>query len=330
MFKFSPLDPGSSHCYNPLVFIREDPDYIWEDSRFLADMMIVPSGASDPFWENMARDVLTAAIAYVCYNNAPELRPIIDLLYGMEWDSMVMSLQTNLRVAAMRQTGHALSEMEKKTRDSVLKTAQSSMSAWQGERISKTTSKSDWSPLDLRNGRPTIYICINPNETDSYLSVLRVFIAQHIRMLTSTLPPREAAPVLFVLDELPRLRKMPPIDEALNIGRQYGIRLWMFTQSYGQLKEAYPNAEGMLGSCAVRTFMNVPLNDELAQKLSDQLGYRDGPLDANRVKLVEPLELAGPDYRDIALVLASNTEPAKLRKAFAWQDKALQARVGSL
>lgn len=330
IYKFSPLDPTNSHSYNPLVFIRQNSDYIWEDSRFLADMMIVPSGGSDPFWENMARDVVTAAIAYVSMYNPPDDRPmsnVLDLIYGIGWDEMVMALKTNVMVSAMRQTGYALSEIEKKTKDSVLKTAQSSLSAWQGERISKVTRKSDWSPLDLRHGKPTVYICINPNEIDSYLSVLRVIIAQHIRMLTSELPPRDTAPVLFMLDELPKLKKMLPVEEALNIGRQYGIRLWMFAQSYGQLKEAYSNPEGLLGSCTVRTFMNVPLNDELATKLSDQLGYREGPLDSSRQKLVEPLELAGPEYRDIALVLATNTKPAKVRKAFAWQDEELKSRM---
>ena len=52
VFRFSPLDPANSHCYNPLVFVRADPEYLWEDSRFLADMMLVPSGAADPFWES--------------------------------------------------------------------------------------------------------------------------------------------------------------------------------------------------------------------------------------------------------------------------------------
>jgi type IV secretion system protein VirD4 len=333
VYRFSPLDPANSNRYNPLVYVRQDPEYIWEDSRFLADMLIVPTGGNDPFWENSARDVLTAAIAYLCLYNKPEDRPmsrILDILYGIGWDEMVMALKTNVLVGAMRQSGHSLADMEKKTRDSVLKTAQSSMSAWQGERIKKTTARSDWDPRELRNNKATVYICINPNEIDSYLSVLRVLIAQHIRLMTAELPPRGAAPVLFVLDELPRLKKMPPVDEALNIGRQYGIKLWMFTQSYGQLKEAYPNAEGMLGSCAVRIFMNVPLNDELAQNLSDQLGYREGPLDSTRVKLLEPMELAGPNFRDIALVLASNTKPAKVRKVFAWQDTELSQRMGQV
>lgn len=323
VYKFSPLNPSDSHNYNPLVFIRQDTEFVWEDSRFLADMMIVPSGASDPFWENMARDVLTSAIAYVCQYNPADERPmskVIDILYGIGYEEMLDVMKTNVLVGAMRRTGHALATMEPKTKDGVLKAAQSSLSTWQGERIEKITRKSDWNPLDLRDTKATVYICINPAEIDSYLSILRVFIAQHIRMLTSQLPGREATPVLFMLDELPRLKKMPPIDEALNVGRQYGIKLWMFAQSYGQLKEAYANPEGLLGSCVVRTFMNVPLNDELATKLSDQLGFRDGPLDATRQKLVEPLELAGPAYKDTVLVLASNTKPAKVQKRFHYQS----------
>src|ERR1700687_4010260 len=66
VYKFSPLDPATSASWNPLTAVRSDPDYLWEDSRFLADMMMVPSGAKDPFWENRARDVLTAAIANTC------------------------------------------------------------------------------------------------------------------------------------------------------------------------------------------------------------------------------------------------------------------------
>ena len=62
--RVAPLDPATSSSYNPLSAVRSDPDYLWEDSRFLADMMLVPTaGGKDPFWENRARDVLTAAIA---------------------------------------------------------------------------------------------------------------------------------------------------------------------------------------------------------------------------------------------------------------------------
>jgi type IV secretion system protein VirD4 len=335
VFKFSPLDPAKSHCYNPLSFIRQEADFIWEDSRFLADMMIVPSGGTDPFWENKARDVLTAALAHVCYSNTADHRPmsrILEIIHGgSAWEEMVIGLQTAVDVRSMMQQGTSLSTMNEKTRDSVLQTAQSSLSAWSGERISRVTQKSDWSPLDLRSGRnPTIYICLKPSEVDSYISLLRVFIAQHIRMLTSELPPHGVAPILFLLDELPRLKQMPPVEEAIEIGRQYGLRLWMFAQSLGQLEQAYPNAEGIVGSCAVRIFMNPSSHDGTAEKLSEELGFRESALDGSRLKIVEAADLAGPEYKDYQIVIASSCKPVKVKKSFAWQDAELTKRMGSL
>jgi type IV secretion system protein VirD4 len=335
VYKFSPLDPATSHGYNPLAEVRADPDYLWEDARFLADMMIVPSGAKDPFWETRARDVLTAAIARVCLEQDVAKRSmgaVLDILHGVGWDKFVTYLEARVDFASMTRAGHSLASMEPKTRDGVLQSALSSMSAWDGERIGRATRKSDWSPLDLRGGtNPTIYICLKPNEVDSYISVLRVFIAQHIRTLTSTnVPAHGVQPILFILDELPRLRHMPPVEEALEIGRQYGIKLWLFAQSLGQLKEAYPNADGMIGGCAVRMFMNPSLHDETAQKVSDDIGFQESVVDGTRVKVVEPNVLAGPDYKEVVIVMAANARTARLRKYFAYEDDALKARMGSV
>lgn len=334
VYKFAPLDPATSHCYNPLSAVRSDPDYLWEDSRFLADMMLVPTQSKDPFWENRARDVLTAAIARACLTDDPAKRSlgdVLDIFHGVGWDPFVRHLQSRVDIRSLSRAGSSLGEMERKTRDGVLQTGLSSLSAWDGERIARVTRKSDWSPLDLRSGtNPTIYICLRPNEVESYISMLRVFIAQHIRMLTSVLPPRDATPILFVLDELPRLRQMPPVEEALEIGRQYGIKLWMFTQSLGQLENAYPNAEGMVGSCALRMYMNPSLHDGTAQKISEDIGFQESVLDGQRQKIVEPPVLGGPEYKDFVIVMASGFKPFRLQKSFAYKDAMLQARRGSL
>jgi type IV secretion system protein VirD4 len=334
VFKFSPLDPSTSANWNPLTAVRSDPEYLWEDSRFLADMMMVPSNSKDPFWENRARDVLTAAIARTCLEPDPAKRSfgeVLDVFHGVGWDTFVTALQMAVDMRSLTRAGNSLKEMEPKTRDGVLQTGLASLSAWDGDRIERTLRKSDWNPRDLRGGgNPTIYICLKPNEVESYVSILRVFIAQHIRALTAELPSSGAAPILFLLDELPRLRRMPPVEEALEIGRQYGIRLWMFAQSLGQLENAYENAEGMIGSCAVRMFMNPSLHDETAQKLSDQIGLQEGVLDDTRQKIVEAPTLAGPEYRDHVIVMASGFKPFRLRKSFAYADPTIKARMGSL
>ncbi len=335
VYRFSPLEPEASHHYNPLTFVRSDPDFIWEDSRLLAEMMIVPSLSSDPFWENEARTVLTAAIAFVAYSHPPDQRPmheVLDILFGgAAWDSMIVGLRLAVDVRVMTQHATSLSSMNEKTLSSVLQTARSSLGAWTGERIARATSKSDWNPLDLRNGtNPTIYIYIRPNEVEAYLSLLRVFIGQHIRMLTGgPVPPQGSPPILIMLDELPRLRNMPPVDEALNIGRKYGLRLWMFAQSVGQLQTAYPNADGMLGSCAVRIFMNPSGADGLAEKLSEELGYDESPNDSSRKRFVEAAELAGPAYQNRQIVIASGAKPVIVSKDFAYQSPELASRMAA-
>jgi type IV secretion system protein VirD4 len=333
VYRFSPLEPESSHRYNPLAFVRSSADYIWEDSRLLAELMIVPSNSSDPFWENEARTVVTAAIAAIVYANPPERRPfndVLDILFGgPAWDSMIRTLGMAVDVRVMMQHATSLGGMNEKTLSSVLQVARSSLSAWTGERIARVTSTSDWDPIDLRNGsNPTIYICMRPNEVDSYLSLLRVFIGQHIRRLTAgDVPAHGAPPILFMLDELPRLKNMPPVDEALNIGRKYGLRLWMFAQSVGQLQNAYENADGMMGSCAVRVYMNPSGADGLADKLSEEIGYADSVNDNSRRKIVEAAELAGPGYRDRQIVLANGSQPAIVTKNFAHQSPVLLARM---
>jgi type IV secretion system protein VirD4 len=333
VYKFSPLEPEASHKYNPLTFVRSDPDFLWEDSRLLAEMMIVPSLSTDPFWENEARTVLTAAIAYACYSNPPEQRPmhaVLDVLFGGDaWDQMILGLRLAVDVRVMTQHATALSGMNEKTLSSVLQTARSSLGAWSGERVARATSKSDWSPYDLRDGsNPTIYIHMRPNEVEAYLSLLRVFIGQHIRMLTGgPVPPVGSPPILFMLDELPRLRNMPPVDEALNIGRKYGLRLWMFAQSVGQLQTAYDNADGMLGSCAVRIFMNPTGADGLAEKVSEELGYVESLNDNSRRRLVEATDLAGPTYRDRQIVIASGAKPVVVSKDFAYLSPELVTRM---
>ena len=333
VYKFSPLEPEDSHKYNPLTFVRQDPDFLWEDARLLAEMMIVPAMSADPFWENEARTVLTAAIAYVCYSNPPAERPMhamLDVLFGGKpWDDMILGLRMAIDVRVMTQHATSLSSMNEKTLSSVLQTARSSLSAWSGERIGRATARSDWNPMDLRSGtNPTIYISIRPNEVEAYLSLLRVFIGQHIRVLTGgPVPPRDAPPILIMLDELPRLRYMAPVDEALNIGRKYGLRLWMFAQSVGQLQTAYENADGMLGSCAVRIYMNPSGADGLAERLSEELGYVDSLNDNSRRRMVEAAELAGPSYKDRQIVLGMGAKPVIVSKDFAWRHPDLAARM---
>jgi type IV secretory pathway TraG/TraD family ATPase VirD4 len=339
VIKFSPLDPQRSARFNPLTGVRSESMYLWEDARFLADMMIVPK-AKEPFWEDKAKEILTLIIADVAFWNPPDNRAmskVLAIINRNGWNEFIDRSKKNPELETIRDEGSNLASMDPKTLDGALQTAKASLAAWVGERINMVTRQSDWSPLDLRNGtNPTLYVCVKPNEIEAYLSLLRVVIAQHIRALTSELPPRGAAPILFVLDELPRLRQMPPVEEALEVGRQYGIKLWMFAQSVGQMKNAYPNGEGMMGSCAVRTFMNPSLQDGTAKMIAEQIGMRSGEEHGGKegklkeaALIVEPTELAGPEFKELQIVMGVGGKPAKVRKRYAHADAAVHSRMGT-
>ena len=339
VIKFSPLDPQRSARFNPLSGVRSESLYLWEDARFLADMMIVPK-AKEPFWEDKAKEILTLIIADVAFWNPPDDRAmskVLAIINRNGWNEFIDRSKKNPELQTIRDEGANLASMDPRTLDGALQTAKASLAAWVGERINMVTRQSDWSPLDLRNGtNPTLYVCVKPNEIEAYLSLLRVVIAQHIRALTSELPPRGAAPILFVLDELPRLRQMPPVEEALEVGRQYGIKLWMFAQSVGQMRNAYPNGEGMMGSCAVRTFMNPSLQDGTAKMIAEQIGMRSGEEHGGKqgelkqdALVVEATQLAGAEFKELQVVMGVGSKPAKVRKKYAHADPAVRGKMGT-
>lgn len=342
VFRFAPTDSRRSHHYNPLAFVSDEPDQIWQESRFLADMLIVPSGNKENrFWDESSKSLVSAAIAHIVYSSPPNERSmssLLDIIHGgAPFKQMIDGLRLARDVPPMMRRGTSLAEMDEKTKANILSTVETSFQAWEDAPVVAVTDRCDWSPLDLRNGSPgrypTVYVCLKPREVEAYISVLRVFIAQHIRMLTAELPAEGARaqilPILFLLDELPRLKEMPPVAEAIEIGASYGLRVWMFAQSLGQLQQAYPNADGMISSCAVRIYFNPTGADGLAEKLSKELGNVASLADGTQQPLVPANELAGPKWNDWQLVLALSTRPARVRKNFAYQIEELQARTGA-
>ena len=335
IIRFSPLDPQHSQCYNPLAFVRRESLYVWEDAMNAANMMLIPGqgGDKNKMWEDLARDLLTAIIADLAFWERPEDRPmskVLSILNRNGWDEFVERLRLNPEIGAMRDMGVSLAKENPETLASILTVARSSLNSWKGERIGMITRKSDWHPLDLRRGaHPTIYICINSEDIDTYASLLRVFIAQHLNaLLSQKVPPQGAEPILFCLDEFPRLGGMRPIEKALEVGRGFGIRLWLFAQNFGQIEAAYENADGLMENCLVRTFMNPTVAS--AGKIAEEIGKAGIAQGADNDSTVSPQELAGPNFKNLQIVVGQSSKPAKVRKQPYYENAELKARIGSL
>lgn len=320
VYRFAPLNPEKSHSYNPLDHIRIHPDFLWEDCMIAAELLVPLLSSKEPFFEQSAQRVLTAVLAYLCYEQDPPLRTmqtVLKVISRVGWDAFLKHA-ADTDYEPLRNAAFSIRETDEKTLSNVLAQLQTSLKHWTGTRIARITGKSDWRPGILRSGRnPTIYICVSPEELEACMSLLRVLIGQHIRSLTGDMPVPASEEILFLLDEFPQLGHMKTIEQGIEVGRGYKLKLWLVAQSLGQIRNAYKNADGMLGQCGLRAFMNPSLQDGTAQKVSDDIGYYESILDRSRQKVVEPQMLSGPRFRDWQVIFTQGNKPLLARKVLA-------------
>ena len=331
VLRFAPANSDTSAHYNPLDMVSDEPRRAWKDARLLADMLVVPKGrGKDDYFEQRGRDLVTAIIMLVALEALPDKRhmgTVMDLLYaGPEEFAGFVERCRQSDVDQLRRIGNMLATMPDKQREGVYDTARTHLEIWQSDELGDITRRSDWTPGDLRSRNATLYLCVGLNEVSAYASVLRVIIGQLIHAETQGDTERRGqVPLTLFLDELPRLGYMAPIESALDVGRGYGVRLWMFAQNFGQLAERYENAKGMIGNCGVELYMNP--DAETARSIASRLGDRTNVLDGAKRPLADAVELAGPDYRDRILVLGRGCRPARLSKIYAFDHADVSARL---
>lgn len=324
---FNPADPSRSARYNPLSFVDDDPDELWESSRFLADLLVLIRSQHDPSWEAQGKDLLTLIIAFVVATEAPAQRTmgrVLDFVAGIGLEDMMGAVGDDESPfpSAMRRMARRYFQMAEKAPkqfQGILSGASQHLQLWEGPKLEAVTSRSDWRPEDFRAAPyPTLYLCVPPNAIETYAPVLRVIIGQHVRRLMHG-HERAQAPILFLLDELPRLGKMEPIREALEVGRSYGIKLWMIAQYVDQILSAYPGVgSGMIESCEVRMYMSPPL--DTAERLSKAFGTTRSVFNNKEEPALLPTDITGPSYRDAIFVEASSEKPRVLNKKFFYKN----------
>jgi len=332
VMRFSPSDWDNSAHYNPLDFVREDARYLASDARKLADMLIVPQATSDPYWEQRGRDVLAALIGFVVAKfDADErnMKSVMDCL-SPSADTLVKIIETmrETGISFLERSANQIEGMSEKQLSSIFDSARSQLSVWDLGELDPITDRSDWHPRDFkRQGKPlTLYLCVGPAEIDRFASVLRVIIGQHLDYFMEVLPDNVDKPIVFFLDEAPQLGNFEPLPKASSMGRQYGLRLWLFAQNRNQVETAYRSAETILGNAVVQCWMNP--DETAAQHLERNLGRTRSLFDGQERPLVQSHELRGPDFKDTIIVVGRGEKPAQLAKHFAYQDSSLKNKMG--
>lgn len=283
--------------------------YTFDDSRLLSEMLI-GSKAADTFWDIEARGVLTMLLYHVATVLAPgkgerRMSFVMDLLFppAVDHTDKTPFDRTLVKIATWADESDdeilkalitQFQEHEDKVRAGILSTCRSAMAIWLSPRLQDATRRSDFHFSDLKRSmcRPevdnpaptTLYLIIPPEYLKEYRPVLRMMTGLAAVELTRShewsspentaagWSPSPPCPVLFLLDEFPSLGYMGPIEQGVSYLAGYGVQIWTFAQSLGQLKEIYKaNWTTFISNAGAACYFGMS-DPEICDFVSQQLG----------------------------------------------------------
>jgi type IV secretion system protein VirD4 len=276
VYEVAPLGgaTGPAATFNPVDFIRAGTMYEVDDARLVAEMLVVPEHAQVNHWEREARTLITGLLLHMRYHrdardqNLGTLRDLL-MVDAEEFELTLAQMATSHHPNAAR-IAQGFSQKEPKERSAVISTAQGATELFESAELRAATEVSSFSFESLKEETASVFIIIPPEYLEAYRPFLRLVTGLATAAMTRN-HVRPKNPVLFLLDELPALGYMRPIEEGIGYLAGYGAKLWLFVQDLDQLQKTYPKARSMIANCAVRQAFNVQ-DPETARLLSDMLG----------------------------------------------------------
>ncbi len=294
--------------FNPLDLLKLDSPVVEEDAFTLAAMLVAEKSMRDPFWDNMARHVVTALMLHIVQSLPGPLRNLGELHYLLNqardgWAVTLLEMERS-KLAPIRLGGAAISGWEPKVRASIMATAQSHVGFLRGSGVQGHLTRTTFEVQDFVDGAPmSIYLVLPPERLDSHAALLRLWVGSLVSLvLRRRHPPQRKT--LFLLDEAAQLGPLDQFRQAVTLLRGYGLQTWSFWQDFSQLQRLYPEDwETIFNNCKV--FQAFGFNTFNAARAAAQAAGHPDPqalfeMDADEMMLMiagdEPVIAQRPNY----------------------------------
>lgn len=290
VYAWAPFAQDScTHRWNPLSYIRSDFRHVVGDTLAVAQELYPTSIKGDgatQFFNDSARNLFMGLVLYLV--ETPELpRTIGEVLRQAsgKGKSIKQHLQTVLseRSNSDRPLTDACVDAlmrfvstEDKTLSNILSTLNAPLTIFADPLVDVATSANDFSLLDLRRKRMTVYVCVPPNRLADARVLVNLFFGQLLSLNTNELPehnPELKHQCLLVLDECTAFGRINILATAIGYLAGYNLRLITVIQAISQLESVY-------GKDDARTFVTnhalqilyAPREQKDANEYSEMLG----------------------------------------------------------
>jgi type IV secretion system protein VirD4 len=358
VYRFDPLqEEGRTHGFNVLSYVREGDLRITDVQTVAATL--VPNESHDPYWDNVARDLMVG-LTLLVLEAGPHLGwPItigqVHRLLRSEEESGeylkallddLAEQEVPLSSLCRRYILSFCNEPEK-PRGSIKSALATKLTLWANPLIDRATARNDFDLRRFRREPVSLYIAIAPDDLQRLTPIVRLLIEFFLASNTKAgdTPadnPALKVPVLMLLDEFLSLGRLEKLVHALAYVRGWGIRIATVIQSEAQLQAVYGRelAEFFIDNHRARVYYRPPIHRrDLAEQISRIVGQQTvnqtsySYADGRRSRQVSQTGQAILDIDEIAhlredetIVLVEGLRPMVGEKLRYYRDKTFRSR----
>lgn len=267
------LTSRPSASFNPLAGLTTKEDMI-NGADYLAEALVI--GESD-HWNESARGLIRAVMLHIMTcpqeqlkHRARDLPCLRELLSGALDATLTDMAESEALDGLVSRLAETMRDLSPNERSGVVSTARRA-TKWLDNPNLAGLFKQGPECITFEDFRdPTkklsVFVCLKPLTFGTYPEICRLLTTFALDTMMSRLTGRKR-PVVFILDELAQLQRLPIVERAFTLGAGYGVQMWSVFQSVGQARKLYP-IDTLYGSSGIRCFFKIedPESAEFASK----------------------------------------------------------------
>jgi type IV secretion system protein VirD4 len=267
---FNPLDE-SSYGYDPFYCLYNS-DNPAQEARAIAQAIIpLPPNTKEPFWIESAQSILTGAILYCL----PQNLSFLEVLQAIQNEppKVVIEGISESDVVEARYCVNSFVDIDDKTLSGIMAELSKNILPFVTDKnlISALSREQNITPEDLERGYD-VYIQIPEHLLRQWKTLLTLTVNQFLTHFEKR-EERNAEPILFMLDEFPRLGKINAMLDGLATLRSKKITMCLIIQSLAQLDMIYGKNERKVicDTCSYKAVLGAS-DTETQKYFSDLVG----------------------------------------------------------
>lgn len=272
------IHPECSDSWNCL---REVNDELM--GQTFADVVLKSTSGeeADAFWYNAELNLLKALVLYVAFEVPEEERTfgkVYDMIVNENERSLTKRMNdirrehTNPRTGELMPPSPAFApfsifmQSSETVRTSVIIGLGSKLQVLQSRMVKEITNYSEID-LELPGKQKCAYFCIISDQDSTFEFLSSLFFSflfiKLVRYADNYSPTKCLSPqVEFILDEFPNSCIIPDMQKKINTTRSRGLRISIYFQNIGQMKNRYPDDQWqeIIGACDAQVFLGCTDN----------------------------------------------------------------------